>query len=180
MPAQVFRPFRSRSSTRPDNISRKVLDSGLDAQTAFEIVSIDIADVDVGDNVGAQLQAAQAEADERELEAEELAATLEAKGQKRGADFVVVSNRLGGVFALRRPDTRAIRNGENASDKNKLSLEWNIGLLRHYIVEPDEKAPGKALLWAQTSAQRPGLCWQTASAFVELMGVDVDSYNRKS
>lgn len=47
----------------PDNISRTVLGQGLEAQTAFEIVSIDIADVDVGDNIGARLQADQAEAD---------------------------------------------------------------------------------------------------------------------
>jgi uncharacterized protein YqfA (UPF0365 family) len=54
----------------PDNISKSVLQKGLDAGTAFEILSIDIADVDVGENVGAQLQAAQAEADMRRAKAE--------------------------------------------------------------------------------------------------------------
>jgi len=54
----------------PDRISKAVLGKGLDAGTAFEILSIDIADVDVGDNVGAQLQAAQAEADMRRAKAE--------------------------------------------------------------------------------------------------------------
>jgi len=54
----------------PDNISKAVLAKGLDAGTAFEILSIDIADVDVGENVGAQLQAAQAEADMRRAKAE--------------------------------------------------------------------------------------------------------------
>ncbi len=54
----------------PDNISKTVLAKGLDAGTAYEILSIDIADVDVGDNVGAQLQAAQAEADMRRAKAE--------------------------------------------------------------------------------------------------------------
>ena len=49
----------------PDLISRTVLSKGLDAGTAFEILSIDIADVDVGRNVGAQLQIDQAEADKR-------------------------------------------------------------------------------------------------------------------
>lgn len=49
----------------PDRISKKVLDRKLDSQTAFEIVSIDIADIDVGENVGARLQADQAEADMR-------------------------------------------------------------------------------------------------------------------
>jgi uncharacterized protein YqfA (UPF0365 family) len=49
----------------PDKISKAVLAKGLDAGTAFEIVSIDIADVDVGKNIGAELQTAQAEADRR-------------------------------------------------------------------------------------------------------------------
>ena len=54
----------------PDDISKAVLAKGLDAGTAYEILSIDIADVDVGENVGAQLQAAQAEADMRRAKAE--------------------------------------------------------------------------------------------------------------
>lgn len=49
----------------PDRISRAVLERRLDSQTAFEIVSIDIADIDVGENIGARLQADQAEADTR-------------------------------------------------------------------------------------------------------------------
>ncbi len=49
----------------PDRISRAVLERRLDAETAFEIVSIDIADIDVGENIGARLQADQAEADTR-------------------------------------------------------------------------------------------------------------------
>jgi uncharacterized protein YqfA (UPF0365 family) len=49
----------------PDMISKRVLEKGLDAGTAFEILSIDIADIDVGDNIGARLQADQAEADVR-------------------------------------------------------------------------------------------------------------------
>lgn len=53
----------------PDHISKTVLAKGLDAGTAFEIVSIDIADVDVGRNVGADLQTAQAEADRRVAQA---------------------------------------------------------------------------------------------------------------
>ena len=54
----------------PDNISKSVLAKGLDAGTAFEILSIDIADVDVGENIGAQLQGAQAEADLKRAKAE--------------------------------------------------------------------------------------------------------------
>jgi uncharacterized protein YqfA (UPF0365 family) len=53
----------------PDRISKAVLERGLDAQTAFEIVSIDIADIDVGENIGARLQADQAEADTRKAQA---------------------------------------------------------------------------------------------------------------
>ena len=53
----------------PDSISKNVLAKGLDAGTAFEIVSIDIADVDIGVNIGARLQADQAEADKRVAQA---------------------------------------------------------------------------------------------------------------
>lgn len=53
----------------PDRISKTVLEKGLDSGTAFEILSIDIADVDVGDNIGAKLQAEQAEADKRVAQA---------------------------------------------------------------------------------------------------------------
>ncbi|MFT5429790.1 MAG: hypothetical protein ACI9OJ_000462 [Myxococcota bacterium] len=49
----------------PDSISRVVLERGLDAGTAFEILSIDIADIDVGQNIGAKLQTEQAEADKQ-------------------------------------------------------------------------------------------------------------------
>jgi uncharacterized protein YqfA (UPF0365 family) len=54
----------------PDKISKQVLEKGLDSGTAFEILSIDIADIDVGDNIGAKLQADQAEADKRRFQAE--------------------------------------------------------------------------------------------------------------
>lgn len=54
----------------PDSISRNVLNRGLDTGTAFEILSIDIADVDVGENVGAKLQEAQAEANKNMAQAQ--------------------------------------------------------------------------------------------------------------
>ena len=50
----------------PDSISKVVLNKGLDAGTAFEILSIDIADIDIGKNIGAVLQMDQAEAEMRE------------------------------------------------------------------------------------------------------------------
>ncbi|MBC8528617.1 flotillin-like protein FloA [Christensenellaceae bacterium NSJ-44] len=71
----------------PDLISRTVLSKGLDAGTAFEILSIDIADVDVGRNIGAQLQMDQAEADKRiaQAKAEERRAMAVAKEQEMQA-----------------------------------------------------------------------------------------------
>ncbi|MFI4916837.1 MAG: flotillin-like protein FloA [Phycisphaerales bacterium JB060] len=54
----------------PDNISKVVMEKGLDAGTAFEILSIDIADIDVGENIGAKLQTDQAEADKKRAQAE--------------------------------------------------------------------------------------------------------------
>ncbi|MGI6097350.1 MAG: flotillin-like protein FloA [Dethiobacteria bacterium] len=71
----------------PDNISHNVLNKGLDAGTAFEILSIDIADVDVGKNIGAQLQTDQAEADKRiaQARAEERRAMAVAKEQEMKA-----------------------------------------------------------------------------------------------
>lgn len=71
----------------PDLISRTVLNKGLDSGTAFEILSIDIADVDVGRNIGAQLQTDQAEADKRiaQAKAEERRAMAVAKEQEMKA-----------------------------------------------------------------------------------------------
>jgi uncharacterized protein YqfA (UPF0365 family) len=74
----------------PDSISRTVLSKGLDAGTAFEILSIDIADIDVGRNIGAQLQTDQAEADKRiaQAKAEERRAMAVAKEQEMKAAVV--------------------------------------------------------------------------------------------
>ncbi len=71
----------------PDSISKSVLSKGLDSGTAFEILSIDIADVDVGENVGAKLQADQAETDKRvaQAKAEERRAMAVAKEQENRA-----------------------------------------------------------------------------------------------
>jgi uncharacterized protein YqfA (UPF0365 family) len=72
----------------PDSISQTVLDKGLDSGTAFEILSIDIADVDVGRNIGAKLQTEQAEADKRiaQAKAEERRAMAVAKEQEMIAE----------------------------------------------------------------------------------------------
>ena len=68
----------------PDRISQNVLQKGLESGTAFEILSIDIADVDVGRNIGAQLQTDQAEADKRiaQAKAEERRAMAVAREQE--------------------------------------------------------------------------------------------------
>jgi len=71
----------------PDHISKTVLEKGLDAGTAFEILSIDIADVDVGRNIGAELMTDQAEADKRiaQARAEERRAMAVAREQEMKA-----------------------------------------------------------------------------------------------
>ncbi len=74
----------------PDNISTLVLDKGLDSGTAYEIISIDIADVDIGRNIGAQLQGQQAEADSKiaQARAEERRAMAIALEQEMRASVV--------------------------------------------------------------------------------------------
>jgi len=74
----------------PDQISRLVLDRGLDAGTAYEILSIDIADVDIGRNIGAELQTDQAEADKKiaQAKAEERRAMAVAHEQEMRARVV--------------------------------------------------------------------------------------------
>ncbi len=69
----------------PDRISKTVLEKGLDAGTAFEILSIDIADIDVGENMGAKLQADQAEADKRRFQAQ---------AERRRADAIAVEQEM--------------------------------------------------------------------------------------
>lgn len=77
----------------PDLITKAVLVRGLDSQTAFEIVSIDIADVDVGENIGARLQADQAEADTRKRRAEAERHRAEAVATEQENRAKVAANR---------------------------------------------------------------------------------------
>jgi uncharacterized protein YqfA (UPF0365 family) len=83
----------------PDNISKQVLAKGLDAGTAFEILSIDIADIDVGDNIGAKLQGDQAKADlsRAQAEAEKRRAMAVAREQEMRA--LVQENRAKVILA---------------------------------------------------------------------------------
>jgi uncharacterized protein YqfA (UPF0365 family) len=78
----------------PDLITRNVLKRGLDAQTAFQIISIDIADIDVGENIGARLRADQAEADTR---------VARAKAEQRRAEAIASEQ----VQKARTADNRA-------------------------------------------------------------------------
>jgi uncharacterized protein YqfA (UPF0365 family) len=80
----------------PDMISKVVLNRGLDAGTAYEILSIDIADVDVGENIGAQLQIKQAEADKQiaQARAEERAAMARAREAEMRAQVVEMRARV--------------------------------------------------------------------------------------
>ena len=82
----VFRRFElkpCRRAENPDAISKLVLDKGLDSGTAFEILSIDIADVDVGRNIGAQLQMDQAEADKNIAQAKAAESALQPRHGSR-------------------------------------------------------------------------------------------------
>lgn len=83
----------------PDIISKRVLEKGLDAGTAFEILSIDIADIDVGANVGAKLQADQAEADKRRFQAEAEKRRALAQAQEQEMVALVQENRAKVVLA---------------------------------------------------------------------------------
>lgn len=76
---------------QPDRISKAVLARGLDAQTAFEIVSIDIADIEVGENIGARLQVDQAEADTR---------VARANAERRRAEAIAEEQEMKAEVAL--------------------------------------------------------------------------------
>lgn len=118
----------------PDRISKAVLERGLDAQTAFEIVSIDIADIDVGENIGARLQAEQADADTRvaRAKAEERRAIATAREQEMKAAVaynramvklaeaeipkaMAAAFRSGTLEQKRLPDAAEVRNAPAAS-----------------------------------------------------------------
>ncbi len=106
----------------PDRISQVVLGKGLDAGTAFEILSIDIADVDIGDNIGARLQTDQAEADKRiaQAKAEERRALAVAREQEMSA--LVMENRAKVVLA----------EAEIPKAISQAFREGNLGVIDYY------------------------------------------------
>ncbi len=106
----------------PDSISKTVLGKGLDSGTAFEILSIDIADVDVGENIGAKLQIDQAEADLQvaRAKAEERRAMAQAREQEMKASVVEMSARVKEAEAdVPRAIAEAFRSG-------------NLGIMDYY------------------------------------------------
>ncbi len=127
----------------PDMISRTVLNKGLDAGTAFEILSIDIADVDVGRNIGAQLQMDQAEADRRiaQAKAEErraMAVALEqenkAKAQDARAKVILAEAEVPLAMA------EAFRNGNlGIMDYYKMKNIMADTSMRETIARPEKK-----------------------------------------
>jgi uncharacterized protein YqfA (UPF0365 family) len=106
----------------PDSISKRVLEKGLDSGTAFEILSIDIADIDVGENIGAKLQSAQAEADKRvaQAEAEKRRAMAVARAQEMTA--LVEENRAKVVLA----------EAEVPKAISQAFREGNLGIMDYY------------------------------------------------
>ena len=106
----------------PDSISKRVLEKGLDSGTAFEILSIDIADIDVGENIGAKLQGAQAEADKRvaQAEAEKRRAMAVAREQEMIA--LVAENRAKVVLA----------EAEIPKAISQAFREGNLGIMDYY------------------------------------------------
>src|SRR5205085_7937753 len=128
----------------PDSISKAVLHKGLDANTAFEILSIDIADIDVGENVGAKLAAARAESDTRRFQAEAeqrraMAVALEQENVAKQAE-----NRALVVLAeaeIPRAMAEAFRSGNlGIMDYVRMKNVKADTAMREAVAKPDHKA----------------------------------------
>ncbi len=120
----------------PDDISKSVLAKGLDAGTAYEILSIDIADVDVGENIGAQLQGAQAKADlaRAQAEAEKRRAMAFAREQEMRA--LVVENEAKVPLAM----AEAFKKGNlGVMDYYKMKNVMADTSMRDSIAKPKKK-----------------------------------------
>jgi uncharacterized protein YqfA (UPF0365 family) len=131
----------------PDNISKAVLSKGLDAGTAFEILSIDIADLDVGKNIGASLQADQAEADLRvaQARAETRRAMAVAEEQEMKARTQEMQAKVVAAEAeVPKAMAQAFREGNLGifDYYNMQNIKADTGM-RESISEMGEKQPGK-------------------------------------
>jgi uncharacterized protein YqfA (UPF0365 family) len=140
----------------PDRISKGVLAKGLDAGTAFEILSIDIADVEIGDNIGARLQADQAEADKRvaQAAAESRRAMAVAAEQENIAE--IAANRAKVVLAeseVPKAMADAFRSGnlgimdyqrmKNMEADTRMRAQIAAGEEAHQVDERSKKMPGQ-------------------------------------
>ncbi len=127
----------------PDNISKTVLAKGLDAGTAFEILSIDIADVDVGTNIGAILQADQAEADLKvaRAKAEERRAAAVALEQEMNAEVAKMRAKVVEAEAqVPQAMADAFRSGRlGVMDYYNMKNIQSDTEMRNSIAKPEEK-----------------------------------------
>ena len=128
----------------PDHISKAVLAKGLDANTAFEILSIDIADIDVGENVGAKLLAERAEADKRRFQAEAEQRRAMAVAQEQENVAKQAENRAQVVLAeaeIPRAIAEAFRSGHlGVMDYYKLRNVQADTSMREAIAKPTDSA----------------------------------------
>ncbi len=129
----------------PDNISKTVLAKGLDSGTAFEILSIDIADVDVGKNIGAELQTDQAEADKRiaQAKAEERRALAVAVEQENRASVEEArANVVQAEAEVPRAIAEAFRGGHlGIMDYMRFRNIEADTQMRHSIAGPEPRQP---------------------------------------
>ncbi len=120
----------------PDSISRVVLEKGLDAGTAFEILSIDIADIDVGKNIGAQLQMDQAEADKNIAQAKAVALEQENRAKAQDARAKVILAEAEVPLAM----AEAFRSGNlGIMDYYKMKNMMADTTMRESIARPEKK-----------------------------------------
>lgn len=109
----------------PDSISQTVLSKGLDSGTAFEILSIDIADVDVGRNIGAKLQTDQAEADKR---------IAQAKAEERRAMAVALEQEM--LAEIRKMRAKVVEAESRVPTAISNALEsGNLGVMDYYKMQ---------------------------------------------
>ena len=129
----------------PDMISKVVLQRGLDAGTAFEILSIDIADIDVGENIGAHLQIKQAEADKQiaQARAEERRAMAKAREAEMQAQVIEMQAKVVEAEAeVPRAMADAFRNGNlGVMDYYKMKNVMADTDMRESIAKTDEEEP---------------------------------------
>jgi uncharacterized protein YqfA (UPF0365 family) len=130
----------------PDHISKAVLHKGLDANTAFEILSIDIADIDVGENIGAKLAADQAGSDLRRFQAEAEQRRAMAVAHEQENIAKQAENRAAVVLAeaeVPRAMAEALRNGSfGVMDYYRLKNVQADTTMREAIAKPGDGAKG--------------------------------------